>query len=110
MTAILPAGLPASIEIPCAGDAPVFTEPWEARTFALVVELNRQGRFAWGEFVSVLAEEIARSEHERLGRPYYLNWHIAAERLIEQLELVHRDDVDDLVEQLRPDDRTIRLR
>lgn len=103
--------LPPALAIPRERDgAPVFTEPWEARTFALVVELNRQGRFAWKEFVAVLAAEIAHSEAEGLGRPYYLNWHIAAERLIERTHLAARTEIDAVVETLRPDDRTIRLR
>ena len=110
MTSVIPADLPSTIEIPRDGNTPVFAEPWEARTFALVVELNRQRLFAWKAFADLLAEEIARSEREGLCRPYYLNWHIAAERLIEGLDLTRRSDIDSVVAELRPDDRTIRLR
>ena len=102
--------LPAGLSVPRAGEVPVFAEPWEARTFALVVELNRQGLFAWKEFSALFAEELARSENLGLCRAYYLNWHIAAERLIEGLGLAGRLDVDAAVAELRPDDRTIRLR
>lgn len=102
--------LPMGLEIPKDAQGPVFVEPWEARAFAMVVELNARGLFAWKDFQSLLVEEIGRSEREGLGRPYYLNWLIAAERLFEQLDMVGREEVDAEVERLRPDDRTVRLR
>jgi nitrile hydratase accessory protein len=102
--------LPAGLDIPKDADGPVFVEPWEARAFAMVVDLNQQGRFAWKDFQALLVEEIARSEREGLGRPYYFNWLVAAERLFETLGLAGRDEVDAEVERLRPDDRTVRLR
>ncbi|MEZ5776239.1 MAG: nitrile hydratase accessory protein [Hyphomicrobiaceae bacterium] len=100
-------------EIPGIGQpegAQVFAEPWEARIFAIVVEMNRQGRFPWADFNAVFVEEVQRNERERLGRAYYLNWAIAAERLIERLGLLERTEVDAVVAALRPDDRTVRLR
>ncbi|MEZ5926513.1 MAG: nitrile hydratase accessory protein [Hyphomicrobiaceae bacterium] len=102
--------LPAGLEIPKDEQGPVFVEPWEARAFAMVVDLNARGRFAWKEFQALLVEEIGRSEREGLGRPYYLNWLIAAERLFETIGLTGREEVDAEVERLRPDDRTVRLR
>jgi hypothetical protein len=35
-------------------DAPAFREPWQAKAFAMVVLLHRQGRFEWDEWVRVL--------------------------------------------------------
>jgi nitrile hydratase accessory protein len=104
------ASLPAGLDIPHDADGPVFVEPWEARAFAMVVDLNQQGRFTWKDFQSLLVEEIGNSEREGLGRPYYLNWLFAAERLFEKLGLADRDEVDAEVERLRPEDRTVRLR
>ena len=102
--------LPADLEIPRDAEGPVFAEPWEARVFALVVEMNARGLFAWTEFQSLLVDEIRRGEGEGLCRPYYVNWMLAAERLFEQRGLVAREATDAEVERLRPDDRTIRLR
>lgn len=102
--------LPAGLDIPQDAEGPVFVEPWEARAFAMVIDLNQQGRFAWKDFQSLLVEEIAKSEREGLGRPYYTNWLIAAERLFEKLGLAQREETDAEVERLRPDDRTVRLR
>ncbi len=102
--------LPAGLDIPQTAEGPVFVEPWEARAFAMVIDLNQQGRFAWKDFQSLLVEEIARSERDGLDRPYYTNWLIAAERLFESLGLAERAETDAEVEKLRPDDRTVRLR
>jgi nitrile hydratase accessory protein len=41
--------------------APAFREPWQAKAFALVVLLHREGHFTWDEWVRTLAEEIAKS-------------------------------------------------
>ena len=48
---------------------PVFPEAWQARAFALAVELNRRGRLAWPEFTAVLGAEIARD-----GDDYWRAW------------------------------------
>lgn len=104
------AGVPAGLQIPADRNGPVFAEPWEARIFALVIDLNARGTFTWKEFQSLLVEEIRRSEQTDHGRPYYLNWLIAAERLFAGKGLILTKDVDAEVERLRPDDRTIRLR
>ena len=102
--------LPAGLDIPKDSEGPVFVEPWEARAFSMVVDLNARGRFAWKDFQALLVEEVSKSERNGLGRPYYLNWLIAAERLFEDLGLAERIEVDAEVERLRPDDRTVRLR
>jgi len=46
------------------GDAPAFREPWQAKAFALVVLLHREGRFAWNDWVRTLSEEIAGSPQQ----------------------------------------------
>lgn len=102
--------LPAGLDIPTDAEGPVFVEPWEARAFSMVIDLNARGRFAWKDFQALLVEEVGKSERNGLGRPYYLNWLIAAERLFERLGLAERTEVDAEVERLRPDDRTVRLR
>lgn len=102
--------LPPDLAVPRDETGPVFAEPWEARVFAMVVEMNARGLFGWGEFQSLLVDEIRRSEGEGLCRPYYMNWLLAAERLFEARGLVEREATDAEVERLRPDDRTIRLR
>ena len=41
--------------------APAFREPWQAKAFAFVVLLHREGHFTWDDWVRTLAEEIAAS-------------------------------------------------
>jgi nitrile hydratase accessory protein len=36
----------------------VFTEPWQAQSFALAVTLSEQGHFTWKEWASALADEL----------------------------------------------------
>ena len=40
---------------------PAFREPWQAKAFAVVVLLHREGHFTWDDWVRTLAEEIAAS-------------------------------------------------
>jgi nitrile hydratase accessory protein len=48
---------------------PAFAEAWQARAFAIAVELNRQGRLPWPAFTAALGAEIARS-----GDDYWRAW------------------------------------
>src|SRR5262249_25784480 len=47
-------------------EAPAFREPWQAKAFALVVLLHREGHFAWNDWVQTLAREIAAAP-QRVG-------------------------------------------
>lgn len=39
-----------------------FDEPWQARVFALVVELNRRGVLDWGDWAGRLGAAIAQAD------------------------------------------------
>ena len=70
---------------------PVFTEPWQAHAFALVVKLSEAGCFTWEEWTNALAAEIA--ETSRRGEPddgsrYYCHWLAALERLVRVKNLI----------------------
>jgi nitrile hydratase accessory protein len=70
---------------PGDGSEPVFAEPWQAQAFALVVELNRLGRFSWKEWVGTFSAEIARNPAapgEDPTHAYYRQWLAALETLI----------------------------
>lgn len=102
--------LPAGLAIPRDESGPLFAEPWEARAFAVVVDMNARGLFGWKEFQGLLVEEIRDSEGAGLCRPYYLNWLRAAERLLEAKGFATDAEIDAAVDVLRPDDRTVRFR
>jgi nitrile hydratase accessory protein len=66
--------------------APVFRQPWEAKAFALVVQMHSKGYFTWKEWVehlsSVITEESARDPEDD-GSRYYYHWLKACERMLE---------------------------
>src|SRR5215472_10337015 len=65
--------------------APTFREPWQAKAFAIVVLLHRQGRFEWDEWVRVLGAEIAASPQRPGEDPdgaYHRQFLAALERIV----------------------------
>ena len=71
--------------LPRDADGPVFTSPWEARAFAIVVLLYQQGHFTWQEWVNALSAEIAAAKaagRADYGSAYYELWLTAAEKLL----------------------------
>ena len=59
------------------GGEPVFDEPWQARAFALAVELNRTGHLDWPDWAERFSRRIA--EFEQTGSiddngQYYRLW------------------------------------
>lgn len=69
---------------------PVFSEPWEAQAFALVIGLYEKGAFTWGEWAEVLSKSI----HSDDGcTPYYELWLSALETIIMQKSLINKTEV-----------------
>jgi nitrile hydratase accessory protein len=74
--------------LPQDDDSVVFAAPWEAKAFALVVNMHQRGYFPWTAWVETLSAEIAADAAARADTPYYLLWLAAAEKLIATLGLV----------------------
>lgn len=97
-TPILLNELPA---LPRDEDGPVFNEPWQAKAFALAVNLSESGYFTWAEWVEVFSQEIKtakqRGESDS-GDKYYQFWLNALEKICAAKNLVgiidrhHRKD------------------
>lgn len=86
------------------GSGPVFTEPWQAQAFALVVELNRRGRFSWKEWVGTFSAEIARhpaTPGEDPIQAYYRQWLAALEALVVAKGLSSGDELTQRKEEWR---------
>jgi nitrile hydratase accessory protein len=69
-------------ELPLDKDGPVFTAPWQAQAFALVVNLQQHGVFSWDEWAEQLGKSIqsARAAGDPdLGNTYYEHWLAALE-------------------------------
>jgi nitrile hydratase accessory protein len=63
----------------------VFSAPWEAHAFAIVVKLFEQGHYSWPEWVKYLTAEIAAAKQApdpAQASAYYEQWLAAAEKLI----------------------------
>jgi len=71
---------------PADGGEARFAEPWQARAFGLVVQMNAAGHFTWAEWVEAFSREVAAAEAAAaVGLPapgYYEQWLAAAEGLM----------------------------
>ena len=68
----------------------VFSAPWQARTFAMAVELNQSGFFEWKEWAERLSRNIA--EHEKQAAiedsdTYYRLWQETLEQIVREKSL-----------------------
>ena len=69
--------------VPNADGEPVFTAPWQAQAFAMVVQLHERGLFTWTEWATALSKEIAPDKAtDETGDIYYRHWLAAAEKLM----------------------------
>jgi nitrile hydratase accessory protein len=74
--------------IPMDADSPVFSEPWEARAFAMTLALHERGVFTWAQWAAALSRQIdhARAAGDAdLGDTYYQHWLRALESLVKDL-------------------------
>jgi nitrile hydratase accessory protein len=71
----------------------VFSAPWEARAFAITLQLADSRIFTWDEFRGYLIEEVAASDRLRKqadppGEHYYEHFLRALERLLQKKGIV----------------------
>ncbi len=82
--------------LPHDEEGPVFAEPWQARAFALAVELRQAGIFDWSQWSALLGEEILRAQNEGdpdLGDSYYEHWLRTLQRLAQEKGLVSEENL-----------------
>jgi nitrile hydratase accessory protein len=86
--------------LPCDAAGPVFSEPWQAQAFAMVVALHDRGVFTWSEWAAAISAEIAEhaAEHGPIddGSHYYEHWLEALEHLLISKGQTSHAAVDDL--------------
>ena len=74
-----------------------FAHPWEAKAFAIIVELARSGHFGWSEWVEYFSKEVAAATavEAAAGTPntYYEHWLNAAETLLIDKGLTSREQL-----------------
>lgn len=72
------------------GNEPVFSQPWEAQAFALVIGLYEKDVFTWTEWAEVLSKTI----HADDGCiPYYELWLKALETIVMQKALIDEVEI-----------------
>lgn len=87
MTDILtPAELNEVPKLPKDSVGPVFDEPWQARAFAMTLELYEKKVFTWGEWCKALSSVITAAEVSGAdpedGSTYYQHWLKALEGIV----------------------------
>ena len=84
------------LALPRDKDGPVFSEPWEAKAFAMAVRLSEAGWFTWPEWVRIFSQEIKAAQERKdpdLGDTYYQHWLNALERICAAKGLVRGEDL-----------------
>jgi nitrile hydratase accessory protein len=79
-------------------DDPVFSEPWQAEAFALVVALHERDLFSWSEWAEVLSAEVKAPGAVRDGSDYYEHWLRALEKLLSAKGVARASEIDALSE------------
>lgn len=93
-----------TVQLPRDENGPVFDRPWQAQAFALTVELYKNGRFTWPEWVEIFSEEIKRSPAlpgESVNDAYYRQWIAALEKMATSRNLVTEGDLPTRAEEWR---------
>ena len=73
----------------------VFSAPWEARAFAIALQLSKSGHFTWDEFRDHLIAEVRASDRIRARDgtsnhgEYYDHFLHALEKLLEEKGIAH---------------------
>ena len=78
-------------DLPLDEEGPVFKAPWEARAFAMAVQLQEQGLFTWNEWAQQLGTAIQEAREQGdadRGDTYYRHWLACLETLATQKGLV----------------------
>ena len=75
-----------------------FAEPWQAKAFGLIIQMNAAGHFTWAEWVEVFSREVAAaSAAAAAGLPapgYHEQWLAAAETLMLAKGITSREQLD----------------
>jgi len=92
LTALLAKTLPVRVD-----GAMTFAAPWEAKAFAIIVELAQAGHFSWAEWVECFSKEVAAATAvEAAGgtpKTYYEQWLSAAETLLVDKGMTSREQL-----------------
>ena len=94
------------------GSGPVFSSPWQAQVFSLVVGLHEAGCFSWSEWAEALSREMAEAptggpdgvqtqEETNPSDSYYQSWVSALEHILARKTILDSSEVQKRVAQWR---------
>lgn len=95
--------LTGPVAVPRSNGELVFSQPWEARAFALAVALCEADRYEWDEFRRRLIDAVADAPEDD-GSRYYQTWLASLERLVEDLGFVTPDEITGRVDVIAHED------
>jgi nitrile hydratase accessory protein len=78
-----------------------FQNPWEAKAFALVVQLHQEKHYKWNEWAEQLSAEIKKAGGKQAGEDYYRLWLKAAESLVVEKGLCEKNELLNRKKQLK---------
>jgi nitrile hydratase accessory protein len=97
MTELLSSPLLSKALAVCADDDMKFEQPWEAKAFAIIVELAQAGHFSWSDWVDCFSKEVAAATAvEAAGgspKTYYEQWLSAAETILVDKGITSKDQL-----------------
>jgi nitrile hydratase accessory protein len=79
-----------------AQDIAPFESPWQAQSFACIMELSKQGHFTWNDWVQTFSREInthPQREGETANEAYYRQWMGALESIILSRNLCTAEEI-----------------
>lgn len=85
-------------------EEPVFTAPWQARAFALTVQLNDSGLLPWSTWAEVFSRHLGQVQShgqnpvEAGDDSYYRAWLSALQEVLQSLGIVGDDEVESVAE------------
>lgn len=65
---------PKNATLPADLEAGPFSEPWQARIFAITVDLNERGIFSWSEWAEIFSPVILQNDAAEDASDYYHRW------------------------------------
>lgn len=98
------ADIAAEAKLPLDDKSRSFDEPWQAQAFCMVVELHKQGNFAWDEWVQMFSRHIKANPPlpgESTNDTYYRQLMLSLEEMAGKVGDISEDSMDARIEEWR---------
>jgi nitrile hydratase accessory protein len=79
-----------------ASDSPVFSEPWQAEAFAIVIALHDRKLFTWDEWAGALSAQLKQPNASDDASDYYHRWLAALESLLVGKSIAGKGEIEQM--------------